>query len=121
MAFDRALAPLADAGNRPALTAAGDALADLVASADADVRRAALRLLKALAALRWGAAGLAASEGVLELLLAAPRHPLDLADPRAVHEADLVESEAPCAPGVGPGDGRSRPVVGQREVDDPVG
>ena len=27
MAFDRALAPLADAGNRPALTAAGDALA----------------------------------------------------------------------------------------------
>ena len=76
-------------------TTAGDALADLVASADADVRRAALRLLKALAALRWGAAGLAASEGVLELLLAAPRHPLDADELRERHAVAELMAAAP--------------------------
>ena len=52
-----------------ASTTAADAIANMGRSLSAEVRVAALELLRALAGIQWGAMELCASEGVLELLL----------------------------------------------------
>ena len=58
---------------------------------------------------------------LVEIVVEATSDPLDLADPRAVHKAHLLEGETSRAPRIRTGGRRALPVARYGEMDDVLG